>query len=66
MSYKINPIHHQTLPLQPPTSKRPDKSGQVSFKDALHHATKEKVTVSKHAQKRLDERNIQITEQNGT
>ncbi|SEP57210.1 TIGR02530 family flagellar biosynthesis protein [Piscibacillus halophilus] len=62
MSHKINPLHHQTLPLQPSTSTRPNKNIKTSsFKDVLNQVSS--IKVSKHAQKRLDERNIQISEQ---
>lgn len=62
MSYKINPLQHQTLPLRPST-KPSNQTTQTSFKEALKHATDQTVKVSKHAQKRLDERNIHISEQ---
>ncbi|WP_027963192.1 TIGR02530 family flagellar biosynthesis protein [Halalkalibacillus halophilus] len=60
MNHKINPLHHQQpLPMhsvQKPKQAEPTKSFQSFLQDA---ATTE-LKVSKHAQKRLDERNIEI------
>ncbi|MGP4072244.1 TIGR02530 family flagellar biosynthesis protein [Piscibacillus sp. B03] len=64
MSQKINPLHHQTLPLAPtPKNKPSTSSNQISFKDVLKQTSDQPVNVSKHAQKRLDERNIHISNQ---
>src|SRR5690625_5785066 len=62
MNYRINPLQHQPLPLQPKTiEKQPvkDKSFQSFLKEAQ---TEQPLKISKHAQKRLDERNIHINE----
>ena len=62
MNHRINPLQHQPLPLQPKTvEKQPvkDKSFQTFLKEAQ---TEQPLKISKHAQKRLDERNIHINE----
>src|SRR5690625_2174452 len=62
MNHRINPLQHQPLPLQPKTvEKQPvrDKSFQSFSKEAQ---TEQPLKISKHAQKRLDERNIHINE----
>jgi len=62
MNHRINPLQHQPLPLQPKTiEKQPvkDKSFQSFLKEAQ---TEQPLKISKHAQKRLDERNIHINE----
>ncbi|RPF55990.1 TIGR02530 family flagellar biosynthesis protein [Aquisalibacillus elongatus] len=62
MNHKINPLHHQQLPLTP-TKKAPKQNDvKTSFKSVLDQATQD-VKVSKHAQKRLNERNIVINDQ---
>ncbi|TFB23208.1 flagellar protein [Filobacillus milosensis] len=59
MNNKINPIHHQQLPLTPKTKPVKQNSPAQSFKSFLDTANQQ-VKISNHAQKRLDERNIQI------
>ncbi|PKR78625.1 flagellar protein [Halalkalibacillus sediminis] len=58
MSPKINPIHHQQIPLKPNPTKTKQAPKQ-SFQSLLEQSAQE-LKVSKHAQKRLDERNIHI------
>ncbi|WP_077617820.1 TIGR02530 family flagellar biosynthesis protein [Bacillus sinesaloumensis] len=58
MDHRILQIQNHPLSLQ--THKKVKHSGQpeISFKDALEKETS--IVISKHAQKRLDERNISI------
>ncbi|WP_188205810.1 TIGR02530 family flagellar biosynthesis protein [Alkalibacillus aidingensis] len=65
MNHKINHLQHQQpLPLQPKLTNKTE-APKKSFQSFLQEATDE-LKVSKHAQKRLDERNIQISEQDWT
>ncbi|GAA0461288.1 TIGR02530 family flagellar biosynthesis protein [Alkalibacillus silvisoli] len=59
---KINPIYHQQpLPVTKPKEKV-DPPTKDSFKSVLQQVTNDNVKVSKHAIKRMEERNIEISE----
>ncbi|WP_017185469.1 TIGR02530 family flagellar biosynthesis protein [Alkalibacillus haloalkaliphilus] len=61
---KINPgLHQQPLSITNANTKPKSKPVQgESFKTVFENVSNEGVKVSKHAQKRMDERNIQISE----
>ncbi|MGM8214473.1 TIGR02530 family flagellar biosynthesis protein [Bacillaceae bacterium W0354] len=58
MNHRINPIH-QPLPLNPKPITKKTETPVKSFQSFLETATQQ-LKISKHAQKRLDERNIHI------
>ncbi|NIK10792.1 TIGR02530 family flagellar biosynthesis protein [Alkalibacillus almallahensis] len=59
---KINQVYHQQ-PLPLPNKTKTEPSQNQSFKSVLQQVADEGVKVSKHAQKRLDERGIHISDQ---
>ncbi|MET3682140.1 flagellar operon protein [Alkalibacillus flavidus] len=60
---KINPVYHQQ-PLPLPTKPKTEPTQGQSFKSVLEQQVAgEGIKVSKHAQKRLDERQIDISDQ---
>ncbi|MDQ0159089.1 TIGR02530 family flagellar biosynthesis protein [Alkalibacillus salilacus] len=58
---KINQVYHQPLPL--PNKPKTESTQNQSFKSVLQQVAGEGIKVSKHAQKRLDERGIHISDQ---
>lgn len=64
MGHRINPIH-QPLPLIPKRINQTKQAPTQSFKTFLDQA-KNELVISKHAQKRLDERNIHIDQKKWT
>lgn len=60
MNHKVNPLQ-QYHPVQPLPVKKTSKQQTASFKDVLTNV--QDLKVSKHAKQRLNERNIQINDQ---
>lgn len=61
MPNKINHLYHQTLVQQKPIKQHP-KSSKIPFNEVLSKATNQ-LTISNHARKRLEERNIKINDE---
>ena len=60
--YKFNSIHAKTLNTAPIRHMQPNQTNKGTFKQVFHHAlhTDEPLRISKHAQIRLEQREIEI------
>jgi flagellar operon protein len=62
MDHRIHQLRHHPLSLQNSNRFKPNSEVKVDFKDVLNDAINLKI--SKHAKKRLEERNINISKEN--
>ncbi|PRO65225.1 TIGR02530 family flagellar biosynthesis protein [Alkalicoccus urumqiensis] len=62
MSMKIQPHHFQPALKPPQTQQAESKNTNSSFKTLLQEKSEESLKISRHAEKRMEERNIHVPE----